>query len=90
MNRKVVTGRKQPSSEEVNSLQNFDGIIDGVSDIRRGRKIKISFAAAAAAIAALVVSLWPSKEAEIPLVGELGEGPAGNGDAFRHCQAARR
>ena len=73
MNRKVVTGRTQPSSEEVNSHQNFDGIIDGVSDIRRGRKINISLATVAFAIAALVVSFWPSKEVDIPLAGKLGE-----------------
>ena len=73
MNRKVVTGRTQPSSEEVNSHQNFDGIIDGVSDIRRRRKINISLATVAVAIAALVVSFWPSKEIDIPLVGKLGE-----------------
>ena len=73
MNRKIVTGRTQPTSEEVNSLQNFDGIIDGVSDIRRGRKINISLATIAVAISALIVSFWPSKETNIPMAGESVE-----------------
>lgn len=72
MNRKVVTGRKQPSSEEINAHQHFDGIIDGVDGIRRGRRIRISLGAAAATIGALIIGLWPSKGTEDQQVAELG------------------
>ena len=72
MKRKVVTGRTQPSSEEVNSLQNFDGIIDGVANVRRGRTIKISLGAVAAAVVAIVVSLWPAKNIDNQPISDLG------------------
>jgi|GEM_PF-4168327 len=71
MNRKVVTGRTHPSSEEVNSLQNFGEIIGGVSKIRRERRIKISLATAAAAIATLIIGLWPSIDTNDQTTAEL-------------------